>query len=372
MRHLSRRAFLTGLGSSLAFAPPRAFAANSPAEARYVAAADLGSAGHVARVFDGFGRVHHTMPLPGRGHGFAYYAPTGQCVALARRPGLFARVFDVHTGRILHDISASEGRHFYGHGVFSHAGDYLLTSENNFADGQGVIGIRDARRGFELVGEFPSHGIGPHEIALLPESQILVVANGGIRTDPSLGRQKLNLDTMSSSLAYIELASGALLGRWRLPEMLHRLSMRHLAVGPTGSVAIAMQFEGARNQPVPLVGWHDRGDTIALLRAPKAVERQMRQYCGSASMSADGWHFAVSSPRGNLVTYWDVSSRHYVGTASIPDGSGLAPGVGAEAFMMTSGAGGIFAGDAGGLKRLDTEAEETCRWDNHLLHLAGI
>jgi len=315
----------------------------------------------------------YTLPLPERGHGFAHHRASGQCVALARRPGRYARAFDANSGDILQDFSAAPGRHFYGHGVFTPDGRYLLASENRIADGAGIIGIRDTSHGYELVGEMPSHGIGPHEIALLADGTTLVVANGGIRTDPEFGREKLNLDTMLPSLAYIELTSGKLLGTWQLPRDLHQLSLRHIAVAPGGGVAIAMQFEGARDRYVPLVAWHDGTGAIQLLRAPTNIERHMRQYCGSVCISADGRRFAISSPRGNLVTYWDVASTQFVGHTDLPDGSGIAPGTGGHAFMMTSGEGGIFAGDPARAEALPLNLvrQTDCRWDNHLLRLDG-
>jgi hypothetical protein len=56
-----------------------------------------------------------------------------------------------------------------------------------------VIGVRDASAGYRHIGELPSHGIGPHDLALLSDERTLVVANGGIRTHPDRRREELNL-----------------------------------------------------------------------------------------------------------------------------------------------------------------------------------
>ena len=46
---------------------------------------------------------------------------------------------------------------------------------------------------FARVGEFPTHGVGPHELLLLGDGRTLAVANGGIETHPDFGRAKLNI-----------------------------------------------------------------------------------------------------------------------------------------------------------------------------------
>ncbi len=61
-----------------------------------------------------------------------------------RRPGNWFAVIDSGTGSPLHTIHAAEGRHFYGHGVFSQDGRLLYATENNMASGEGVIGLYDA------------------------------------------------------------------------------------------------------------------------------------------------------------------------------------------------------------------------------------
>ena len=155
-----------------------------------------------ARVFD--------LPLPGRGHSFAVHPDGSVAVHFARRPGRFALVLDLGQGTVARTVAAPDGRHFYGHGVFSPDARLLYATENDFVGERGVIGVYDAARGYARVGELPSHGIGPHEIALLSDGETLVVANGGIATHPDLPRVKLNLPTMAPSLCFVDRRSGAL------------------------------------------------------------------------------------------------------------------------------------------------------------------
>ncbi|ANY60835.1 hypothetical protein MA05_00350 [Comamonas aquatica] len=70
----------------------------------------------------------------------------------------------------------------------------------------------------------------PHQL-LLDRDGSLVVANGGIPTQPETGRRKLRLDHMDSSIVRLRPQDrGALAGQWQLPDP--RLSLRHLAWGP--------------------------------------------------------------------------------------------------------------------------------------------
>lgn len=54
-----------------------------------------------------------------------------EAIAFARRLGTFTLVIDCIEGRTLATLSASEGRHFYGHGAVSLDGNLLFTPEND-------------------------------------------------------------------------------------------------------------------------------------------------------------------------------------------------------------------------------------------------
>jgi uncharacterized protein len=274
---LGRRAFLSGLaGSLLVGLGFRAAIARGSAGPLYVGCRADEVERYFATGFRADGQVVFDIALAGRGHGAAFRPAPAQCVVFARRPGTFAVAIDLERGEVVRRIDAAAGRHFYGHGAFASDGRHLFTSENDFAAGRGVIGIRDADDDYRQIGEFASHGIGPHEVALMPDGATLVAANGGIRTHPDNDRAMLNLDTMQPSLAYLDLASGRLQDAFGLAPDLHRLSIRHLAVNGDGVVAVAMQYEGSKRDRVPLVGVH-AGGAIRLLDAPPAIERRMRR-----------------------------------------------------------------------------------------------
>ena len=367
-RRTALRLLAGGLAGSLLPALYRAEAAARGAPLYLSARADAGGgywvsgfAADGARVFD--------LPLQGRGHSFAVRPDGSTAVHFARRPGRFALVVDLVQGAIARTVATPDGRHFYGHGVFSRDGRLLYATENDFDGERGVIGVYDAERGYRRTGELPSHGIGPHEIALLSGGETFVVANGGIATHPDLPRVELNLPTMAPSLCFVDRRSGALRRELTLDPALHRLSIRHLAVGPDDTVAVAMQYEGPAHDRVPLVALQRGAGRLRLVGGPRAVLRAMKNYCGSVCFDPSGRTIAVSAPRGNLVTFWDVGTGGYLSSAHVSDGCGVAPGARSGEFLASSGLGGVVLIDArsGTTRPLAVGGLATACWDNHMV-----
>ena len=369
---IDRRRALRLLGGGVAAPllpwPLGAKAAERDAPLYLSARADAGGGYRISGFTEG-GASFFDLPLPGRGHSFAVHPGSREAVHFARRPGRFALVVNLAQGAIVRGLETPPERHFCGHGVFSRDGRLLYATENDFGGERGVIGVYDAANGYRRVGELPSHGVGPHEIALLSDGATLVVANGGIATHPDLPRVKLNLPTMAPSLCFVDRRSGALQRELRLDPALHQLSVRHLAVGPDDTVAVAMQYEGPQHDLVPLVGVQRRGGPLRLLQVPPAVLRAMRNYCGSVCFDAGGRTIAVSAPRGGLVTLWDAGAGRYLSSADVADGCGVAPVAGPGEFLASSGQGSVVAIDAylRTTRPLAVGGLEGARWDNHLV-----
>ncbi len=322
---ISRRQMLSAMGVSVATTTTcrRSWAGTSPPKLFIACLGDKVSHYKVAGLkANGDTRFRHE--LPARGHAAAFHPYRGEVVVFARRPGTYALVFDSETGDLIQEMTSPAERHFYGHGVFSSDGRWLFTSENAIATGEGRIGIRDAEDGYRIVGEMPAGGIGPHDLALMPDDRTLVVAIGGIRTDPAQERAKLNLETMEPALVYLDLDTGKVTGRYRLAPQLFQLSIRHLDVTAEGEVAIAMQYEGAPSERVPLIALHDGADRLELLDTPPDLVSSMAQYTASVAFDSTGQTLAVAHPRGNLVTFWDNRDRSLLRTFRTVDGAGIA------------------------------------------------
>ena len=347
-------------------------AAASGARLYLSARADAGG-GYRVSGFSADGARFLDLPLPGRGHSFAVRSGRRTAVHFSRRPGHIALVLDLERGAVTRRLETPADRHFYGHGVFSNDGRLLYATENDFGGGRGVIGVYDATNDYGRIGELESHGIGPHDIRLLSDGETLVVANGGIATRPDLPRVKLNLPTMAPSLCLVDRHAGTLLQERRLDPALHQLSIRHLAVSPEDTVAVAMQYEGPAGDLVPLVALWRSNEGLRLLQGPAVVLRAMKHYCGSVCFDPSGRTIAVSAPRGGLVTFWDVSAGRYLSSTRVPDSCGVAPGAHPGEFLASSGQGGVVIIDArsGATGPLAIDGLETARWDNHLVPVSA-
>ncbi|MEM9761205.1 MAG: DUF1513 domain-containing protein [Pseudomonadota bacterium] len=253
------------------------------------------------------GDLRFQIDLPSRGHAAAAHPTRPEAVAFARRPGVFALVVDCAEGRTLSTLEAPPGRHFCGHGTFSADGALLITTENAFETGQGRLGVWDATSGYARLGEVASGGIGPHDIRLMPDGATLAIANGGIRTHPQSGREKLNLATMRPNLTYLRLRDGAVLEAIEPTHLLRLNSVRHLAVSADATVAIAMQWQGDPAEGTPLLAFHRQGDAaFRWAEAPAHMLAAMEGYAGSVAFDGSGTRAAITSPRGGRVMAWDV------------------------------------------------------------------
>ena len=313
------------------------------------------------------GRERFRIKLPCRGHGVAQRPNSNEIASFARRPGRYITVVNVLDGNIIAQIKSLEGRHFYGHGVYSLDGRWLYATENEYDSTRGVIGIYDVKESYRLVETLPTYGIGPHEINLLSNGKILLVANGGILTHPDSGRNKLNLSEMDSSLAYIDIDSGKLLSAHRLSPELKLMSIRHFDLSHDENVAIVMKYQRPRSRPHPLVGFQKGSSKIELLSAPKNVGYRMKNYCGSVAFDSTGNLIAVSSPRGGIISFWSVPEKRFLSFINVKDGCGVASGETPESFLITNGFGQILRHSPLTFQTDILSVSQNILWDNHIM-----
>ncbi|MBV0933761.1 DUF1513 domain-containing protein [Marinobacterium weihaiense] len=358
----NRRRFLGLMAASLLLPASRVLAHHHTGGLLVSAASDRRQ--HWLLVTDGEGQTQLRYPLPERAHHVELHPHKPWAAAVARRPGRYIEVVDYQNGRQVKRIDAGEGYHFYGHALFTPDGRWLVSTENDMASNQGQVVVRDVSNHFAPVSRMPSYGVGPHEL-LLNGSEV-IVANGGILTR---NREKLNLDSMEPSLAYIDLDSGKLLEQVGMSAENHQLSIRHLDRNPAGTVAIALQSQGPVSANKPLVALHRRGQPLKLLRAPEPINNQMEQYAGSARIDRSGRIAAISAPRGNLITFWDLEQDRFISAMRCRDGCGLSATEVAGEFLVSSGIGHLYRMRPEDNLRerlpLDPIAARLA-WDNHL------
>lgn len=354
----SRRAVLGGLALSAA-APMGTWAAAGGA--RFLSAAKLGEEDYALIGLTGEGEEAFRLKLPGRGHAAAAHPFRPLAVAFARRPGDFALILNCVTGEEIARLNSPEGRHFYGHGVFSRDGALLFTTENEIGSGEGRIGVWDTQD-FRRVGEFASAGIGPHDLKLAADGEALIVANGGIRTHPEMGRAKLNIPTMRPNIAWLDPADGTVLDMAEPAEKRRMNSLRHLALRGD-MVAIGAQWEGDLAEAPPLVAIAKRGEGLKWASASPREWAMMRGYISSIAITGDGREIAVTSSHGGAAMLFDAETLVLKAMVKAEDVSGAAT-LG-QGFATSSGTGiwAIRAGDGVPLR----EIRHRVAFDNHLV-----
>ncbi len=356
---LDRRIFLkaAGMAFTTALTGGQAFAL-SRTDGLYAAAFQKPDGSHGFALVGEDGAVLSEHFLIGRGHGFTTSAATGWSVAFARTPGNFGYAFRADGRYEPVAFSSPENRHFYGHGAFSPDGKILYATENDFENDVGIIGLYEPANGFRRIGEFPSGGIGPHEMLLTPDGTGLWVANGGIVTHPSTGKTKLNLDTMRSNICLINLKDGSIRARHETPTDWQRLSLRHMAIDNSGFVWIGAQHEGTETERAPLVARCGMEDGLTFVDLPDPALGAMRNYVGSVAASGDGKRIGFTSPEGGSLLVIDAATGTIAAQEQISSVCGIA-GRG-EGFLKSTETGFMNA------RKYDE------LWDNHIFKLAGV
>lgn len=364
---IDRRSFIAALGAAIGTGlAPRTAQAGEPI---YVSACTNADGIHHLAAFTQDGRLCFATALPSRGHDATLRPGGRELVVFARRPGNWMAVVDPVSGNVRKVVTAAQGRHFYGHGVFSDDGRLLFATENRVEVGEGILGIYDADAGYMRIGEMATSGPGPHDLTFLPGAEHLVVANGGERTETD-SRDVVNEGELEPSLALIHAKSGAIENRVELAHELRNLSIRHLACAPDGEIVFGCQFKGDPLNIVQLVGLlTPRGETI-LLDMPEGDLLSMENYIGSVSLDRSGYIIAATSPRGSVVAFWDRPSRRYLGRKRMSDICGVTASSEPATFLVTSGNAGV------GVARIDERTVgriggdlDRWIWDNHTLTL---
>jgi hypothetical protein len=377
----SRRRLLGGVAGSLAASallPGSAWSSTLAGEQTtnagsevWISAEGNGDDGYFASwIVDGEHRADVHSAISGfRGHGLAQHPQRADiAVMFARRPGTQALVINLLDGTVDSVIDCAEGHHMHGHGCFSPDGQQLLTTESDYRSGTGKLMVRNTRN-WQVEAEYLTHGIGPHDVHVMPDGKSLVVANGGLLTHPDSGRKILNLDTMDPSLVYLSLYNGEVISQHRLPES--KASIRHLALADDGTVAIATQLQRpamSSNTLVPLAAVHQPGQPLIALEGPDALIHKFDDYMGSTVLHNGERIAAFSSPRGDLVAFWHLDSHQLVGYHAFFDVCGLTVSRDQKYFVLSNSNGDVRMIDARSLKedRAMRRSFAGRHWDNHM------
>jgi uncharacterized protein len=355
---IDRRAFVKAAGIGfLACLRPAALMALERADAVFASGIRAADGSFAVATVTERGEIVDRVALPARAHGMAFSRATGRTVAFARRPGTYAMIFDPFGRTEPIVITATEGRHFYGHGTFSPDGKLLYASENDFDANRGIIGFYDAGNRFARLGEYQTFGTGPHDMTVSDDGHMLIVANGGIETHPEFGRTKLNLDHMQPSLTLIDAATGALIEKHGLPPDYAKVSTRHVDIDASGKIWFACQSEGPRNSLPPLVGHFARGEDLSFVTLPDETTRALGNYVGAIAVNRRENLVGVTSPINGTAVTLDARTGAVLKVESVANAAGIAAKP--DGFAVSS-YDGLFDG-----------ARSDVAWDQHIVRIGG-
>lgn len=367
---INRRQLL-GFCAAGVIVPGRVVAALPDQEALYVAARKY-QGRFEAVLADVNGQVTRAEVLAGRGHSFAIDRRHCYVVAFPRHPGTEALAFSFDPARRhepAYQFFTPANRRFSGHGVFSDDGRVLYAAENDYEMGRGVVGVYEhsARSGqLHRVDEWPTHGVGPHEIILDSRRDMLCVANGGLLTHPDYNKLVLNRSSMRADLTYLNARNGVHVAQQFAPKAWHKQSIRHLVLDHQQRVWVGCQYQGSKADQVPLVAFHGpEMSALQWVQAPEAVWHSMQHYVGSMAFDPLTQVIAASSPVGGVVAYWRADNVEFLASHAIPDGCGVAPAP-QGGFVLNSGLGQWAFGFANHKTADQIRFDSAIAWDHHL------
>lgn len=359
---LTRRNFLLTSGAAILSG---GCAVEPFSKVRFLSAATTSSGEHTVAGLNGYGELQFATKTGFRGHEVVVSSDRVTAIVVARRPRTSLARIRIDDGAIIDRREAEAGRHFYGHGIYTSDGTHFLTTENDYQRQRGVVVVRDTNT-LDIVDEFESFGIGPHEMKWLQDKRTLAIANGGIATHPGHDRTKLNLDRMRPNLAFVDTTSSKLIAK---AEPQHRLnSVRHIDVLADDRIVVAMQQEDNAAEDQPIVALASIDGSMPSLAMPAADLRELAQYTASVCVDRTTGNAIATCPRGNKITFWNATNGTYQGALRIADAAGVCVDEQANEFVVTTGRGMIYQFDCQyfEMKKDKIKRVKGLSWDNHL------
>lgn len=255
-------------------------------------------------------------------------------VMIAQRPGTKACEVSLKERKILNIFPSIAQGSFYGHGVYTKDGKYFLCTENKdkSENGQGTITIRDGQT-FKIIGNIPSFGIGPHDMALVNDGSILVIANGGLEPMPpdhplnktyKTATNNKNF-TMDSSLVFIELQSNKLMEKFPIPYS--DVSLRHLSVNAEGDLIGALKYYGnykkTEQRDVPIFATYSSGKKLEFIFEPLQLKNKTKDLSFGLAINKRTSTMGVTHPEGGMVTFWNLTTKEFLKSYRVMDVQGM-------------------------------------------------
>ncbi len=280
-----------------------------------------------------------TIPLSFLAHGVSVSPNDPDLLLLFEKHGPGACAVDLRRQEVRHVVTTRQNREFYGHGAFSPDGSLLYCTETDLEDKmKGYIAVRDGKT-FEYMGDFPTHGLAPHDCILRDEGKRLVITNGG----NAIGGGEPD----RPAVTHVDVETGTLLEREPIPW--ERINAGHIAMTTDGGLAVV-------SAPREGLGTSDRGGIslrpadgeLVTLQDPSEVTNLMLGETLSVAIHEATGTVAATNPLGHVVSFWNLDTGKLVKSLRIPNPRGVATSLNGREILVTFG-------DTAKISRLDAE-----------------
>ena len=175
---------------------------------------------------------------------------------------------------------------------------------------------------------------------------------------------------MSSNVSLLDTQTGYV----KASHLSHhtKASLRHMDISQSGIIAIASQVQRKHVKnlgSIPLTLLIHPNGKLMPLTAPEQLLKKMNDYVGSVRINNKHQTVAFTSPRGDLVLFWNINSGAFLGHHFFHNVCGLTVSTNEEYFVLSNSAGKIrqVHGDSLIENRDLRQSFPQIQWDNHML-----
>lgn len=250
-------------------------------------------------------------------------------VMISQRPGKVSCEFDLRNNSVTRYFNAKDNRFFYGHGEFLPNSDLMLCSE--FGDTHGYITVRNAKT-FAVESEFPSFGLGPHDLKLFSDRKRIIIANGGLSNRNGITDYQAG-SNFESRLSTVDIHSQTLVDQFVMETPF--ISMRHIYVSKQDHIAVGLKRYNTQDITPSLMIKH-KNKPYYLVEEPRHIVEKMNSIGLSLSISDAHNVVGVTCPTGNIVAFWSLDTYNYLTSYEINAPSGIIVTSDDEHFIVSS------------------------------------
>lgn len=249
-----------------------------------------------------------SVPVPFFGHIAIQNPAQPEQVVLFEQWGTRSALIDIKDRKLLNVASTDYGKTFLGHAVFTEDGSLLVDTEENKAQTQGFLVLRDTTH-MNVVETITSYGVAPHECRSLDQGKTLMVANAGH------GHETPNV-------SWVDVKSGKLLHQVEIPAS--DVLYAHLNISHDGWMCVVgTNSVYSKKKSFDLVTFISPDGKVLPPKLPEPVAAKLRNEALSIAFLGNSGLVAVTLPSDNLLLIFDYKTQMLVQAMGLPAPNGI-------------------------------------------------